>query len=491
MYIIQVATEMAPVAKVGGLADVVYGLTRALERDGHAVEVILPKYDCMRYDQIHALTPIYNDLWVPWYGAAIHCTVLSGMVHGVKCLFIDAHSKDLFFNRGAYYGQNDEYMRWAFFSKAALEFMLKTNRRPDVIHCHDWQTGLLPVMLFEIYKYNGMWNQRVCYTIHSFKHQGQGPVEVLYATGLGRPWHYYTKDRLQDDFNPSVVNFMKGGIVFSNFVNTVSPHHAWEARHAGYGFGLGHTLSVHQNKFGGILNGIDPDQWNPASDRALPASYDSHKNYAHKADCKDFLRSRLWLEKNDRPIFAYVGRLDTQKGIHLIRHALFWSIANGGQFVLLGSAPERRINDYFWQLKCYLNDNPNCHLELGFDDGLARQIYAGADYMVVPSNFEPCGLTQLISLRYGTPPIVRYTGGLADTVEDWDYSNLPRQKRTGFVFHDENPEGIESALRRAMGLYKESPALYEQLSRQGMQQDFSWREPARHYEEIYEFIRNK
>jgi starch synthase len=490
MYIVQVASEMAPVAKVGGLADVVYGLTRELERQGHAVEVILPKYDCMRYDQIHDLHSIYDDLWVPWYGGAVHCTVLSGLVHGVKCLFIDAHGNDLFFNRGNFYGQNDEYYRWAFFSKAALEFMLKTNRRPDVIHCHDWQTGLLPVMLFEIYQHHGMWAQRVCYTIHNFKHQGPAPADVLHATGLGRLEYFYSHERLQDHIKPKDINFMKGGIVYSNFVNTVSPHHAWEARHTPVGFGLGPTLDAHQSKFGGILNGLDYDQWNPMSDLALPVKY-SLETWDQKWKNKEALRERLWMRKENKPLFAYVGRLDDQKGLHLIRHAIYWALGNNAQFVLLGSGVEQGVNNQFWQIKHQLNDNPNCHIEIGFNDHLARQIYAGADYLVVPSNYEPCGLTQLIALRYGTIPVVRYTGGLADTVFDWDFDpKKPREERNGFVFHQGDAPALESALSRANGLYY-SHDYYRQLALQGMKKDLSWREAARHYAAVYEFIRHK
>ena len=171
MYIVQVASECAPVAKVGGLADVVYGLSRELEIRGNEVEIILPKYDCLRYDTIWNLHVVFNDLWVPWYGGAIHCTVWFGFVYGRKCFFIEPHSNDNFFNRHTFYGHNDDIMRFAFFSKAALEFMLKSNKRPDIIHCHDWQTALVPVLLSEMYKHHGMPNQRTCFTIHNFKHR--------------------------------------------------------------------------------------------------------------------------------------------------------------------------------------------------------------------------------------------------------------------------------------------------------------------------------
>ena len=179
MFIVMVASECVPVAKVGGLGDVVFGLSRELEMRGHAVEIILPKYDCMRYDHIWGLQVTYQDLWVPWFDHQIHCSVWFGFVHGRKCFFIEPHSPDNFFNRGAYYGFPDEHMRFAFFSKAALEFLHKSGKRPDVIHTHDWQTGLLPVMLFEMYQQQGMANCRVCHTIHNFKHQGIAGENVL------------------------------------------------------------------------------------------------------------------------------------------------------------------------------------------------------------------------------------------------------------------------------------------------------------------------
>ncbi len=490
MYIVMVSTECAPVAKVGGLADVVFGLSRELEIRGNAVEIILPKYDCMRYDQIWGLHITYQDLWVPWFNGAIHCSVWFGFVHGRKCFFIEPHSQENFFNRGAYYGFSDEAMRMAFFTKAALEFMLKTNKRPDVIHTHDWQTALTPVLLFEIYKYHGMANQRVCHTIHNFKHQGIAGEDILWATGLGRPDYYYAKDRLGDDFNPEAINFTKGGIVFSNFVTTVSPHHAWEVLNTDMGYGLGHTLYVHRNKFGGVLNGIDYDTWNPETDPHIPYHY-VRDNLEKKYWDKDALRYRLLLRQDFKPLIAYVGRLDFQKGVHLVRHALFYSIYNGAQFVLLGSSPQEDINNYFWHLKHYLNDNPDCHLEIGFNEELAHLIYAGADMIVAPSLFEPCGLIQMIAMRYGTVPIVRGVGGFVDTVFDRDYSDKPMEERNGYVFYDLDYHAIESAMSRAIGLWYSYPEEFRRLIQNGMSYDFSWNRPAQDYLNIYEYIRHK
>ena len=325
-------------AQAGGLADVVFGLSRELELRGNDVEVILPRYDCMRYDHVHGLWPAYDDLWVPWYSGAVHCTVWFGFVEGRKCFFIEPHSADRFFERGHFYGSADDVERFAFFSKAALEFMLKSGKRPQVIHCHDWQTALVPVLLFEIYQHIGLGDQRVCYTVHNFSHQGVCGESVLWATGLCSPERFYDYHRLRDNFNPSAINLMKGGIVYSNFVTTVSPQHAWEARHTDQGMGLGHTLHVHQGKFGGILNGVDYEVWNPETDGLIPSRYGPDwldDKYANK----QALRDRFWLRQDYKPIVAYIGRLDRQKGVHLIHHSIFYALAQGAQFVLIGLSP--------------------------------------------------------------------------------------------------------------------------------------------------------
>ncbi|MGB9187122.1 MAG: glycogen synthase [Methylovirgula sp.] len=490
MYVVMVAPECAPVVQVGGLGDVVSGLSRELEIRGNDVEIILPKYDSMRYDRICGLKIDYHDLLVPWRGGAIHCTVYFGLVNGRKCFFIEPHSGENFFRRPAAYGYADDAMRFAFFSKAALEFMLKANKRPDVVHCHDWQTGLVPVLLFEIYKFQGMENQRVCFTIHNFRHQGRIGPELLWASGLGRPEYYFHQDRLRDNFNVGLLNLTKAGIVYSNFVTTVSPHHAWEALNTNQNFGLGQTLSIHSGKFGGVLNGVDYDVWNPEIDPLIARRY-TIGSLDLKYDNKRALRERLWLRDGFKPIVAYVGRLDSQKGVHLVRHALFYALWHGAQFVLLGPSPEPEINRYFWQLKNQLNDNPDCHLELHFDAELAHLVYAGADLLVVPSHYEPCGLVQMIAQKYGTVPIVRAVGGLADTVFDRDFSWRADDARSGFLFEQPDYPGIESALRRALGLWHSYPGEFRKLMLNGMRYDYSWNQPGQHYVNIYEHIRHK
>jgi starch synthase len=491
MYIVQIASECAPVIKAGGLGDVVYGLSRELDIRGHCVEIILPMYDCMRYDHIWGIHEAYRDLFVPWFGGAIHCSVYCGWVHGRVCFFIKPHSSDNFFDRGHYYGAIDDHMRFAFFSKAALEFLLKANKRPDIIHCHDWQTGLVPVMLSEMYRWHGMWNQRVCYTIHNFKHQGIAGADVLWATGLNNEPHYFHYDRLLDNFNPFALNFMKGGIVYSNYVNTVSPHHAWEARYGQFGYGLGHTLEIHNHKFGGILNGIDYEIWNPKIDRYLPYHYNAEDNEGKERN-KKILRNRLLLSDEDKPIVAYIGRLDDQKGVHLVHHSMYYSLGRGAQFVLLGAATEPSINSWFWHEKQHLNDNPNCHIELGFNEELAHLIYAGADMIVVPSNYEPCGLTQIIGLKYGTVPIVRGVGGLLNTVFDYDYdTDHQPEERNGFVFFESDNYALESAMGRAFDLWYQSPEKFQELSVRGMKCDYSWKHPGEQYVGVYDYIRHQ
>jgi starch synthase len=487
MFVVMIAPECAPVAKVGGLGDVVQGLSNELQTRGNAVEIILPKYDCMRYDHIWGLQKVYGDLWVPNYDHHVHCDVYFGFVHGLKCFFIDAHSPRNFFNRGVLYGHHDDPERFAFFCRAALEFLLKSGKHPDVIHCHDWQTALVPVLLYEIYQRQGMTHPRVCYTLHNVKHQCVTGDHLLRQVGLD-PALCKRPERLQDDFNPGAVNLMKGGIVYSNFVTTVSPRYAEEIKYSDLGCGLQQTLRVHSAKFGGVLNGIDYGVWNPEVDPCLPYHY-AMESLDEKYRNKTSLRDRLWLGHEYKPILAVVSRLDRQKGVELMRHAIFYCLANGCQFVLLGSSPDEAISNDFWALKRHLNDNPDCHFELSYNEELAHLIYAGADMVLVPSAFEPCGLTQMISMKYGAVPIVRNTGGLADTVFDADHAHKPYHERNGYVFNDFNTLGLESALRRAIGLWYLYPQYFRELMINGMRYDFSWNHPGHHYLNIYHHIK--
>src|SRR5262249_30761747 len=292
---------------------------------------------------------------------------------------------------------------------------------PEIIHCHDWQTGLVPVLLYEIYQPLGMRHPRVCYTLHNLQHQGISGERLLRATGLNRPAYFFHQDRLQDNFNRGAINLMKGGIVYSNFVTTVSPRYAWEIMHTSQSYGLGHTLHVHRNKIGGILNGVDYDLWNRDTDRLIRSRY-GIETAENKYENKAALRQRFWLRDTYKPMVSYVGRLDHQKGVPLITHAVHYCLRNGCQFVLLGAGADDRVTQHFWNLKRQYNDDPDCHIEIGFNEELSHLIYAGSELIIVPSLFEPCGLTQIIGLKYGAVPLVRATGGLADTVFDATFS---------------------------------------------------------------------
>ena len=488
MYVLMVAPECAPAAKAGGLGDVVFGLSRELEIRGHAVEIVLPKYGCMRQGDVWDLHVCYDDLQVPWYGELLHCTVWFGFVHGRKCYFIEPHPTERFFGRDRMYGHGDDIERFTAFSKAALEFMVKTNKRPDVIHCHDWQTGLVPVLLSEQYR-PALPHSKVCYTIHNFCHQGHAGSHVFWSTNLGRPEYYLHRDRLGDDHRYGALNLMKGGIVYSDFVTTVSPNHAAEARFGDGAFGLAHTLHVHRDKFRGILNGVDYDVWNPEVDSVIPAQY-SDGELRGKYENKERLRERFWLRKPWSPIVAFVGRLDEQKGMQLVHHALFYALSNGAQFVLLGEAVhENGISSHFRHLKNYLNDNPDCHLEISYSEELAHLVYAGADMLVVPSLFEPCGLAPMVGLRYGTVPIVRSVGGMVDTVFDRDYSARVAEERNGYAFQHTDNVAIESALKPRAAALVRPPALVPAADAASMRSDNSWNQPGHEYMSVYNKIR--
>jgi starch synthase len=427
---------------------------------------------------------------VDWYSGQVPTTVWTGEVGGQRCYFIDPHSEEGFFRRPSLYGAPDDVARFAFFSRAAMEFLLKTNRRPDVIHCHDWQTALVPVLLFEIYQRHGMPHQRVCLTVHNFSQQGLTGAWVLEATGLGRPEYFCHPDRLRDDHHPEAVNLLKGGIVYSNYVTTVSPHHAWEPCHTDQGRGLGPTLHLHRDKYRGVLNGVDYDVWNPEIDRLIPYRFgpaDLDGKYANK----QALRQRFLLRDGYKPVVSYLGRIDRQKGVHLIQHALRYSLGECAQFVVLGTSTEPEIHEQFQRLKAELNDHPDCHLELSFTAELGHLVYAGSDLIVVPSMFEPCGLVQLTALKYGTVPVVRHIGGLVDTVHDRDYSDRPGEARNGYAFHQVDPTAVESALSRALRLWFDHPKDFRRLMMQGMRQDHSWAVPGETYLQIYEYIRHR
>ncbi|EXJ14378.1 glycogen synthase [Imhoffiella purpurea] len=489
MYIAMVSAECAPIAKAGGLGDFVQGLSRELARRGERIEIFLPFYDVANLDVFQNLYEIQPSLSVPHHDQCLDCCVLGGEIEGVDYRFIDPRTSRDYFRRGRVYGEPDDAERFAFFSRAVLEYLLHSERPPDILHCQDWQTGLIPVLWSEIHRRLGLDTMRLCYTLHNLGYQGRVEGDILRQVGLD-PLRLMHPDRLLDPNDEGMANLMKGGIVHAHFVNTVSPRYAWEVQNTEQGMGLQSLFQTHAHKFGGVLNGIDDAVWNPERDPLIPVNFGPN-TLPLKAANRRALRTRMGLVEADKPVFGIVSRLDRQKGVDLIRHAIHYLLAEDCQLVLLGSALDPDIDEEFQRLKQATSESQDCRLNLEYDESLAHLIYAGCDMLIIPSLYEPCGLTQMIAMKYGVVPIVRRVGGLADTVHDANYSDKPFESRNGYVFDDPTEEGLEGALRRALGLWRRFPEYFRQLRVNGMQTDFSWSRPAARYMEIYEHLRSQ
>ncbi|XP_078438963.1 starch synthase 4 isoform X1 [Wolffia australiana] len=486
LHIVHIAAEMAPVAKVGGLGDVVTGLSKALQKKGHLVEIILPKYDCMNHDVISDMKEL--DVTVNSYfdGQQFENKIWIGIVEGLPVYFIEPCHPWKFFWRGKYYGEHDDFKRFSFFSRAALELLLQSGKKPDIIHCHDWQTSFVPPLYWDIYSSLGLNSARICFTCHNFEYQGASPASELGSCGLD-VHQLLRPDRMQDNSSHDRINPVKGAIVYSNIVTTVSPTYAQEVRTAEGGRGLHETLNFHSKKFFGILNGIDTDAWNPATDVFLDHQYSADDLHG-KADNKAALRQLLNLssENSTQPLVCCITRLVPQKGVHLIRHAIYRTLELGGQFILLGSSPVPHIQREFEEISNHFRDHLHARLILTFDDALSHAIFAASDMFVIPSIFEPCGLTQMIAMRYGSVPIARRTGGLNDSVFDVDDKAIPDDMKNGFTFLVPDEKGLSGAMERSFNLYLENPEVWRELVQKNMRTDFSWDASSSQYEELYE-----
>ncbi len=319
-------------------------------------------------------------------------------------------------------------------------------------------------------------------TIHNMEHQGKCTPFHLTQAGL-KGDSFLKPEKMQDPLLPELINLLKGGIEYADIITTVSPNYEQEIKTPQGGFSLDKLLLEHQNKLHGILNGIDIETWNPEKDPYLVANFSS-KNIEKKQDNKKQLRTHFQLKEGNFPIVASVTRLARQKGPHLIKHAILRTLEKGGQFVLLASGSKDEMKEFI-ELKDALKENKNVGICLDNDEMLAHLIYAGADMFIIPSIFEPCGLTQMLSLRYGTIPIARRTGGLADTVFDIDTSEKPQHERNGFTFDFPDAEGVNWALDRAINFFNNHPKKWQNLIHLGMKQDFSWVSSAKQYLNLY------
>lgn len=494
MYIVHIASELTPVAKVGGLADVLQGLSKELCRLGHQVEIIIPKYDCLHDEHLKNLK-IQQKVTSFDGPYSVENTIWSADVDGLKVLLIEPHHTENFFNRDMIYGCPDDIDRFTYFSRAAMEYLFKSGKQPDVLHVHDWPTAIVPVLYKDMYMQLGFHVGGIVLTMHNMQHQGKCLPHHLNRTGL-KGENYLTRDKMQDPEATQDINLLKGAIVYADKITTVSPTYEKEILTVEGAFGLHHTLHEHRKKLKGILNGIDVEYWDPKKDPHLSKTYGINgKNIssviASKKENKKRLKAQLGLAESDAPLIATIARLVPQKSPELIKQALFLTLESQGQFILLGNSPIPAIHNEFDALQTDLKNNKNASIQMDKDEALAHQIYASADMFIIPSQFEPCGLTQLIALRYGTVPIARMTGGLCDTVFDIDTSDRPLKKRNGFTFDRADFDAMSTALKRAIECYKKQPEMWQSLMMNGMRQDVSWKQPAQEYLALYQELPSK
>ncbi len=493
LRILMVASEVVGFAKTGGLADVAGSLPRALAQRGHEVAVAMPYYRAVRFGKIQP-KPTSHVLNVPIGSRTLACRVFESKLPNseVPIYFIDAPEyfdrDDGYQGRGLYqatmpggykadYPDNAE--RFAFFSRAALELIPTIRFQPDIVHANDWQTGLVPVYLSEVFRTNPKYaNIRSVFTIHNIAYQGMFGADVMRMTGLPG-WMFNAK---QLEYHGH-LNYLKSGVVFADAVNTVSPTYAREIQTAEYGCGLEGLLIEYKDKLSGIVNGVDYDVWNPALDPLLPERYDATNVFERKPASKAELQKRFGLPVDaSKPVLGLVARLVTQKGIDLILSSAPGFLDLGCQLIFLGDG-DREYHD---QLQSFhAKHSSQVGIYLGFQEALAHLVEAGSDLFLMPSRYEPSGLNQLYSLKYGTPPIVRATGGLADTIVNANEENLANGTGTGFSFDDYTPSALYETVKWALTLYRDRPADFRKVVRTAMKQDWSWERSAADYEALY------
>ncbi|MBX5482111.1 MAG: glycogen synthase GlgA [Myxococcaceae bacterium] len=474
MKILFLSSEVVPYSKTGGLADVAGALPAALAEIGHELLVATPRYGHIQPpDGLEALDPPLT-LRFPFGPQAAHYA-LHGRAPNLRVLFI---GNDAFFARPGIYNDPsgsdfpDNHRRFAFFTLAALSGAQHLGFVPDIVHFNDWQTGLGPLALRRGYAGTALARAKSVFTIHNLAYQGLFPKRVM--EDLGLPWDVFTPEGLEFYDH---VNFLKAGLVWADALTTVSPRYAQEIQTPEAGYGLDGLLRRRTGDLHGILNGIDAREWNPAEDPYLPARYDQDA-LDGKATCRRELLSRFGLTTTDGPVFGIVSRLAGQKGFDILIPALEHALGEDIRLVVLGSG-EARYEAGFRALQQHHPDKVG--LRFGFDVALSHLVEAGADFFLMPSLYEPCGLNQLYSLRYGTVPVVRAVGGLDDTVVDVD-ADLAHG--TGIKFGPYDAGAAAHAIGRALELWRDPPRL-RAVRRRGMHQDFSWTRSARAYEALY------
>jgi starch synthase len=476
--ILTVSAEAAPFAKTGGLADVATAFTKALAEKGHEVALILPKYLMTERGgfrsepiDIPLMFRIGNDERTGW----IHRSTLPGT--NIPVYFV---VNDHYFNRNGIYQEEgkdypDNLARFTFFCRSVLELLRSDEFPAEIIHCHDWQTSLIPAYLKTVdHRDPALSTMKTVFTVHNLAYQGFFPRDQYYQTGL--PWEI---------FNPGGIEFygdlnlLKAGLVYSDWITTVSERYAAEMMTPANGRGLESVVYANRERLTGILNGADYTVWNPETDTIIKANYSPH-DLAGKLLCKEDLQREMKLPVNSEvPLMATVCRFDEQKGIDLMCQVLdYLLLGEEMQFIALGTGKpefERMMLDLMTRFPRQVG------VHVGINENLAHKIQAGADLFLMPSKYEPCGLSQLYSMKYGTPPVVHLSGGLADTVRDY---NDAQKDGYGFVFYNHDQKDFLQAINRAIAVYRDKTA-WDALRRRGMACDFSWGRSASRYEEVY------
>lgn len=474
MKIVFVASESVPYSKTGGLADVVGALPKALASLGYEVEVFLPRY---KITKPGAVVPGAGSLTIPLSGGFKFASIqVAGETNGVRTYLMECPElfdrEQLYMANGSDYPDNAE--RFAAFSMAALEFIKRSSVPPAVIHCHDWQSALVPVYLRSLYAEDPFYeNTSVLFTIHNIGYQGLFPPEIMPRISISKKLfnidglEYYGK-----------INLLKGGIIFSDFVSTVSQKYAQEIQTDEFGHGLEGVLRSRADHLTGILNGVDYEDWNPATDKLIPANY-TPQDMQGKETCKKTLLESMGGHDPvlDRPLLGIVSRFVSQKGFDLIAQVADELMREDVYVAALGTG-EPEYEELFRGLA---RKYPQKFLvKVAYDNALAHQIEAGSDMFLMPSRYEPCGLNQIYSMKYGTVPVVRATGGLDDTVQPFD-----GDKGTGFRFRQYSAVALLACLQRAIATFRDKEA-WSRLQQNCMQEDFSWAQSARKYADLYE-----
>jgi starch synthase len=481
MHIVMLAGECVPYAKVGGLADVLGSLPRELEGLGHSVSIIIPRYRSIDLAKF-GFEPLTG---FDFKSFDVHRSILPGSRASAFLI-----GNDAFFGRRGIYTDPvtgwdfpDQADRWIFFQRSAMEFISAALPHVDILHCHDHQTGLAPAYLQRFYRGHSTFARTgTVFTIHNMGYQGVFPADTMVRTGFNpaeffplSPFEFY-----------GMLNFMKVGVVFADAVTTVSETYAQEIQQsAEFGYGLEGVVRSRMEPPVGILNGIDYEGWNPASDPLLAARYTRDDLEGKRKNKQAVLREFGFDETRvDRPLLAVISRIDVQKGVDLLIGVLNDILSHDVNFVMLGAGNK----DTEGQIETILAGYPRkAALRLGYDDRLAHLIEAGADIFLMPSKYEPCGLNQMYSMRYGTVPVVRSTGGLADTVQEFDPNT---GKGTGFRFAPYDALHFREAINRALRYWADKRA-WRLLMSNGMEADFSWARSARRYSELYETVRRR